>query len=255
MIICLLIPAKNKLKSLNSVVWALCLCLVVSFISPAGYTSPQPKGPLIEYQASYNLTWHGLPVGESQHVISKIADNHYLAIAQSYPLLAFVPFDAFEQSEFKVEKDNIIPLCYQYLERKKGKRKEGSILFDWRHKIVEKKAHGKPTEKLPLAANSYDKITYLFQLQQDLRAGKKTFQYLVQEENKIQTYTFTLKGTEIIKTPLGKFETLKLEHISANKERKTELWLAPKLDYLMLKLRQARKGKMQGEAIIYAFSP
>ncbi len=49
---------------------------------------------------------------------------------------------------------------------------------------------------------------------------------------------------------MGPFTTIVIEHISPNKKRRTRLWLAEELDFVMVKLIQIKSGKIVAEAMI-----
>lgn len=206
---------------------------------------------LKNYQADYTLKWLGLNVGSSHHTLVK---NHpsstYTVQSSSTPNLAFLPFKDIEESHFVFSNAAIVP--YQYIFRTMDNKKniEGSITFDWKSSKLIKQIKGQPSQEEPLKGKIYDKITHIFQLRQDLKLDKKDLIYTVVEPKKTKVYHYTLAGTETLKTPLGDLATVKVVHVSDNKERRTELWLAKDLDYLMVRLVQIRKGKKTAEANI-----
>lgn len=210
------------------------------------------KGPLITYKASYTLYWHGLKVGNSHHEVEAVASNpnHYVAKATSTPVFSGLPFKSSESSEFFWKGNDIRSLHYAYQNQEKSRYKTGSIDFDWQHKKIDSHRQNASPRTFNLTHNVFDKITHIFQLRQDLKAGKKELNYTVAEPAELRNYRYTILGEERLKTPIGILKTIHVEHISPNQERRTHLWLAKDLDYLMVKLQQVRKGKITAEGMI-----
>jgi len=208
------------------------------------------KVELQNYKASYQLLWHGLAVGTSTHTIRHIKGKHYLAELKSKPKFSFLPFKSFEKSEFTFTNHEFYPLNYEYQSQEKSKTKAGSIQFNWQQKKAKSLIEGKSSMKFLLSHHSQDKITLYFQLRQDIRNRKSQLSYDVIEPERIKNYTFKVTGEEQLKTSLGPLETIRVEHLSENKERLTKLWLAKDLNYLIVKLQQFRKGKISAESVI-----
>jgi hypothetical protein len=210
----------------------------------------------MEYKASYSVTWKKINLGTSHHTVKKIAHDLYLAESFSTPNITVLPFKSFEKSIFKRNNNQLIPQEYEYEIVEKGQRKIGKLKFDWKHKkikVIQGESH--PISILPALAQ--DKVSENIQLrlhlQQDLQKGKDSYSYIVVERNKIKTYTFNVLGQEKIQTPLGEFDTVKIEHVSDDQKRKTLAWFAKDLHYLMVKVQQYRTNGMMGESTINTF--
>jgi len=68
---------------------------------------------------------------------------------------------------------------------------------------------------------------------------------MVADGGKIKNYNFEIIGKEIINTPLGKLETIKLVRLKPNSRRKSTLWCAKKLEFLPIKVENIEKdGKI-----------
>jgi len=226
-------------------VYSLLLVLPTLLFSQCGFCVD-----LKPYKATYLLKWQGMHVGKSTHQVQQLGKHHFIIESISTPSLSFLPFESYEKSEFTIKKDKIEPKMYQYKTLDKGKKKEGTFRFDWNRKKLTHASNTSMTEIKPLQDNLHDKITYIIQLQKDLERRHQPLSYSVIEPKGLKTYHFTRQGFEILKTPMGNINTLKLVHISDNKERRTELWLAKDFNYLLIKLRQIRKGKVTAEGLI-----
>ncbi len=203
-----------------------------------------------EYQASYTLSWRGLPVGTSHHSVHKIGNSQFIAKVIAKPFLAFLPFKSSEESHFRVSSLQIQSDYYEYDTQEKSKHLQGKIYFDWGKKTIHHVFANHLNQSQSLPENALDKMTLYFQLRQDLRQQKNVFHYTVIEPKRTKTVHLVLKGLETIQTPIGTFETVKLEYLSDDHQKFTRIWLAKELDYIIVKLQQSKKGKVTAESTL-----
>lgn len=204
-----------------------------------------------QYNAVYQINWHGISAGSSQHELKKVGPNTYAGESISKPYLTIVPFGNSERSEFTVEDSVIKPIRYDFMTEEKGKTIIGFVDFDWvKHALLKSIQNGEERNE-PLADGIQDRITYTLQLRLDLLNNKKdNLTYTVIEPKKIKQYTFHIIGDEKITTPMGTFNTVKLETVNEKGDRKTQIWLAKDLDYLLIRLVQYRDDSLDTEAIL-----
>lgn len=210
------------------------------------------------YQASYELYWNGIAVGISNHTVKEISRHHFFATVHSFPKLSFLPFDSLEQGEFIQNKQDFRPLKSTSRSRANWKRLEGQLVFDWSHQkvIKEWKENGEKTfkkEENSIQNAAKDKISFFFQLRELLKAGKKEFEFEIIEHKQVNHWHIRVVAEETLETPLGKFQTLKLENRMDNNNRVTQFWVAKELDYILVKLVQYQKGKKRAEVMIKEF--
>lgn len=236
----------NK-KSVNNLISGVVL-LFLPFALSAAPLNDLPT--LVEYKAHYQLRWHGLPIGTTDHKLQKLSQNTYLATASAKPFLPFIPFKAFEKSEFFLQQQQIYPLQYNYQIEEKGKKKEGQISFQWSEKKAQSKKGGILFQEFDLRGKAHDKITFYLQLRQDLQNQKQPLRYTVIEPTRIKIYTFSIRGSERLHTPIGTLETFLVEHHSEDQQRATKLWLAKDFHYIVVKAQQIRRGRLNAESII-----
>src|SRR5258708_19832902 len=87
--------------------WILLLMILMTFLTPL-------HAAVQDYEAAYQLYWHGLLVGASLHEVKKIGPNRYSATAQSFPKLKFLPFNDFERREFTINNHQVRPESYVF---------------------------------------------------------------------------------------------------------------------------------------------
>jgi hypothetical protein len=211
------------------------------------------QAALQPYRAVYSLKWHGVPVGSSTHTVQNIGPQIFSAEILSKPIVGFLPFKAHEKSRFKIYREQVRPLYYEYQFQEKSKKKKGEIWFDWQRKKVHETIEMRQTKTLPLTESMLDKISLYFQIQSDLIHQKSALDYTVIDPEKIKSYHFSIVGEEDLLTPLGLLKTVIIEHISPNQERHTKIWLAKERAFLIVKLQQKKNGKLVAESLIKSY--
>jgi hypothetical protein len=71
---------------------------------------------------------------------------------------------------------------------------------------------------------------------------------VIDTSGKIKNYVYQYDGEEELMLPYGTIKTIRLKREVIEKEKITYAWFAPKLDYLMVKLLQTKKGIEQFQA-------
>lgn len=138
-------------------------------------------------------------------------------------------------------KQTVKPLHYLYKRRGLGKDRDADLSFDWENKIVTNKVQ-KTNWQMDINQRVQDKLSYQIQLQQDLLNGQKNFSYQIADGGRLKDYKFITLGEEVLDTPLGKVNTVKVKRSRESDERVTYAWLAKDWNYLLVRLQQEEKG-------------
>lgn len=110
-----------------------------------------------------------------------------------------------------------------------------TLEFDWDSKKAEYSSEDEQ-KTFDLDTILYDPLSFFFEARCDLIAGKEQFSYpLIHKGNK-KTHTYKVVGTEMVETGQGEFKALIVERERSNKNRQTRLFVAPDLDYLLVKI-------------------
>lgn len=139
------------------------------------------------------------------------------------------------------EKNQIIPLHYKYERRVMGRDRDAELTFDWDKKTVTNNVQN-TSWKMDIAQRVQDKLSYQLQLQQDLINKRKSLVYQIADGGRLKEYGFEIVGDEILETPLGKVNTVKVKRSRENDDRVTYAWLAKDWDYLLVRLQQEEDG-------------
>ncbi len=197
-----------------------------------------------DFSANYKVRLNGLSAGELKRDLSTNDDGSrtFKSQSQAKGVFAFFKPDLIEETSIWVKKNNTVyPQSYLY-ERTGGKKdKYLSLKFDWENQRITIN-NKKQKWSLEAKENTLDKLSYQLALMLDLEQEKKELSYQVADGNKFKTYDIIILGTEIINTPLGKIEAIKLKRKrSSGKQRQTTLWCAPALNYLPVKIEHIEK--------------
>lgn len=199
-------------------------------------TAPRPFN--VEYKASLNA----MPTGLKAEASLRKEDDHYLFTLQAKNWI----LSYFEKSAFVWNENSpcdLLTESYQFTFEGFGHVEAFQVHIDQEnHTAFSETTKGNIEYQVP--ANVSDALAYLFKLQCDLRNNDLNPDYRIAYENGVDHYVFKYQGKETLRTSLGNFETLVLHRVyPENEDLETIYWIAPELDYLMVKMKH-KQGKM-----------
>ncbi len=215
--------------------------------------SNQVYSQVNEFTAKYALYWGGLKVGNTEQAIKKTASDLYTISAQASPLFSSLPLGYAESSDIELKTGQIYSQQYQFKLQEGSKNKAGELKFDWAGKKLHIDLNGIKSTR-PLNTLLYDNLSFILQLQLDLKAGKTQLDYPVYDKGKLKHYHLDILGNEWLDCPLGRIQTVKLRHIKTDQSRETLFWLAPEYNYLLVKFTQARKNRPESSGLIQSLT-
>jgi hypothetical protein len=195
--------------------------------------------PLQAFQASYTADWKQLPFsGSAERSLQQQKDGTWALDFQASMLVAGIS----ESSVFAFQDNQLRPLSYEYKRTGLGKAKHSTQSYDW-DALQVSNVDKDGTVQLTLHAGILDKSSYQLALQHDVSRGADSFSYRVMDGDDLDVYDFRLLDEEIIDTPVGKLNTVKVERVRdpGQNKRKTTLWFAKDWGYLLVQLNQIEK--------------
>lgn len=198
-------------------------------------TLPGTAAALTPYQATYTASLNGLPVTvisalettEKGYRISNSATNMFGQLQ--------------EHEDFHLAGERIVVDEYQHQRAMLGSQRLESLVVDLDQGIARYRRDDK-TRDIPFTRGLLGPMSYQLQLRRDLAAGDSAFDYQVLHRGKVKQYHFQTEGTESVTVPKGKVEAIRIRRVRDDNDRETIVWLAPKLDYQLVKLRQIEEG-------------
>lgn len=203
-----------------------CLALLIAI--------SQPTFAAKAYQATYSATVKAqISInGTLKRSLSRQKNGQWLFKDDISAFLASIK----ESSLVSIKDNKVTPINYRYQRKIVGKKKKQNISFNW----DKKQAVNKDNQVMILAAQTQDPISYQLQLQLDLQNGHTgDFVYPYTKKNRIEVLTFIKMGNEVVETPLGKLNSIKLKlDRGPNAKRETFIWFSIKHNYIISQLKQ-----------------
>jgi len=231
-------------KSLNTILWLLLLGSFNVAASPGQL--PQP------FSASYSLHSMGTRIATMKRSFASLESGIYLYYSETNTdgLLALLRKDQIiEKSTWQFTEGQLQPLLYSYLHTGGKKNRNVEINFDWSARKITNSINGSSWQ-MPIQAYIMDKLLYQLAIMYDLDKGMNKISYAIADGGKIKTYDFELVGKEVVNTPIGDFDALKLVRHKSNTNQKTAIWCAKELGYLPVKVENVEDNGRQTTAII-----
>ncbi len=191
------------------------------------------------YSAIYQVAADGISLGRLERSLTQEKDGAFALKAKAYTTgfwAIFIKDRATEVSRFTVIDDQVTPISYHYINRKRDRPVEERVRFDLRKKTIQSTSTA-GRENFPYTGTEVDKLLYQFKIRDLLRQGESEFGFDVVDRTRLKNYQFKTDRRQTVDIPMGKIEAIKVKWVNADK-RKTTLWFAPSLDYLPVKIVQ-----------------
>ena len=215
-----------------------------------GSTSQSPEGVFAfprPFEATYTADYRGLPISATgirslTHEDKRDGDR-YVFSSRAVSLFAKLN----ETSTFTLENNQLVPARYQYERTGLGKNKTQDTRFDWASGLANDVAQDEAFTFNPSTLFS-DRLLYQLRLQVDLintpmdSIRSSTWTYLIFDRGRMKEYVFEVAGEESIDTALGTIDTIRLERKNEDSSKRTTLWLAPSLEYMLIRFVQEDDG-------------
>ena len=156
-------------------------------------------------------------------------------------------------STFTAETDGVKPVSYHAIDTI-GKDPEANIRFDWATNIASGTV-GSDEVRLQLDGVSHDAVSIQYQLMHDLMNGGPSDTYMMFDVDKMRVVNVRNSGRKTVKTDVGSYDVIGIQHQRKGSSRVTTLWCAPELDYLPVIIEQHRKGKLNFRATLTDYTP
>lgn len=223
----------------HTLIRSLTAWLIFSLSSAAmGDTVASPEAtppiPLHPYRAEYQISHNGLSTVAKRELARR---GEHWVLSQNARIF-FLKVD--EEALIETTDSGLRPLRYDYENSVSSKRNQ-RIRFDWQRNTVADKKARKPWS-FELKDNYTDQLSSQLQLRQQLLAGSFDdnghIEQTIISNGKIKTYRIEKLGEESVETALGNFDTVKLRRHREGSSSETFIWMAPELNFLIVKMEQ-----------------
>jgi hypothetical protein len=215
--------ANNVLKTIAMTTGIASTLLFTGFSSQAFAMSP--------FQASYQFNYNGKNMGSATRTLSKSGNNWTYVFAAKAGAIA----SASETSRFSFNAGKINSNSFSRTSKILVHNNTMSIKFNPSAKTINTKKDDK-ARSFAWKAGTLDELNAELQIREDLKGVGMKSSYLIADAKDVESRQFIKQGSEKVKTSYGTFDTVKVVMKHDKPGRDTTFWLAPKLDYLPVKV-------------------
>lgn len=202
--------------------------------------SPLTIAKILPFKAEYQADFKGIPLAKGQRQLLDLGSNTFQIRSTASALAGGFKYD--DTSRFTYYQGNVQSLGFVHKQQSLFSSLK-AVGFPDRNgglvvQIDGKQHHFEAPENVH---QLLDAAGFSVQLQNDLKKGLTDLHYHYNVIDEVDSYRFQVIGEEVITTRLGSFKTIKVEQKKSD-NRQTWLWLAPDLDYHLLKAEIIRNG-------------
>jgi len=194
------------------------------------------------YSATYKASFNGMPVVATRSL--SFANDSYQLATTAKNFLGGIN----EAETFKLKDGQIVVDNYHHQRSLLGSKRKEDFKTDHQSGIAIY-TRKKKTRNITLQSDYLGPMSYQVQIRRDLLADIKNLSYRVIHRGKVKEYRFERDGEETLSTPLGNINCVRLKRIREDDERETLFWMAPGMNYLLIKLRQKEDNEVYELAI------
>ncbi len=220
--------------------------LLACYLPPLLASGEQGGRPLVPFTAEYRLTYNGIPVGQTHVSLQLLPDGGYIHRARTEPnaMISLIREDLIlEESRGRVVSGRPRPDRYLYQRESPSIQRSLHLDFDWLGKQVQiRDEHS--NWRMGISTKTLDKLVQQLVFTRELRDGIRTVHYRVADGGRLKDYAYRVLGRELAITPLGRFETFKVERTKDDKASDYTLWLAPELDHRPVRILRRHEGSL-----------
>ena len=218
---------------------------------------------LTPHQAEYKVSISGVS-GRLNTVLDVDEQGNYTAIHAIKPTgiarLIAGGGRIREQSEFSIDDTFVVVSEYHSVDQLSREKGEIRIAFDHDEQTLTGSIALKdqtPVEvDTDFAAPLFDRVSVQYQLILDLKTeSERNDRYAIFDPDGQKILEITNIGQRNVKVGRKRYDVVGVRHQSPGSSRKTELWLAPELDYLPVLIEQYRKEKLRLRATLREYRP
>jgi hypothetical protein len=193
---------------------------------------PRELPPRIDLAYRGFLGTRGFFIGDAVYRLEHSGSQYRIStVGEARGLAALLfPGEARAKSEGAITADGLQPTSYS-VERSSGNRREAAS-FDWESGMVQLNGD----QSAPLELPTFDPLVVLWQFYFAPPAQDQT-EFNIATTRKIYHVTFRRVGTEKITLPFGDVDTEIWKRVDADSTIQAQVWLAPSLRYVAVKLR------------------
>ncbi|HEY8386490.1 MAG TPA: DUF3108 domain-containing protein [Porticoccaceae bacterium] len=232
--------------------WLAALTLCFTLFAVAGESGsasqqispPSASHPALQpYHAVYTARYNRMPIEAHRHL--RVDGKRLTLVTEARNLLGQIH----EAEHFHIDSEGrLIPESYVYDRSILGSSRKETTSIDARSRVSVSHRKGEETV-LDFEPGQLGPLSYQLAMAIDLGTHDQAedvdqLSYTVIHRGRLKDYAYRIVEQDVnLDTPLGNLNTLKVERVRDDDDRRTVLWLAPDLNYLPVRLVQAEDGE------------
>tara|TARA_B110000014_G_scaffold173897_1_gene124093 strand:+ start:279 stop:1022 length:744 start_codon:yes stop_codon:yes gene_type:complete len=194
----------------------------------------------IEYSLNYQASANGINAIASRSLSSDADSNYQLSNKLEASIAGQIVAKIEQISKLAPVESTLRPVTYSFLQT--GLSQEShAIDYNW-DSLQAISTENDKSWLIELGENTYDELSHQFALRQQIRQGiqhERNLKFAVIDEDEIESHHYQTITKEIVTTPLGTFNSTKIELIqSASSIDKTLLWLADDWHSVLIRMER-----------------
>jgi hypothetical protein len=208
--------------------------------------APGQAAPPSKLEVTYEVTWKGIVIAEVVEKLEHGGGKYEITENSEGRGLLALKGSMRRSSRGLVTNDGLRPV--EFVDERTG-RETSRARFDWSANTLTMQFREGPEVK-PIPPNAQDRLSFVLNFA-FAPLGSEPVQMSVADGGSISRYTFAVVGQERIKVPAGEFDTVKVARVKDGPEdkRSSEMWLAPSLGYVPVRLLATEKNGMQVDQV------
>jgi hypothetical protein len=190
------------------------------------------------FTATYQLNKFGLNAAQAKIMLQRSENGTWIYKSQTHTkglVALFRDDEIIESTTLRVEGQMIKPILYVYQHKGSKKNRDQRINFDWNNLQAKSMVSGHPS-RIRILNNTVDNFSLQLQMMMDLSGKGLADSYSILKKGELEEYRFQQFDEELIPTPAGDFQAIRLLRERENSKRKTIMWTAGELHHLPIKI-------------------
>jgi hypothetical protein len=211
------------------------ILLLLAVLATSFAAQAAPPRP---FATTYNASYEGISADAARSLVYDAATGKYtLASTVNLTLFGSSLTKIEERSEFLWVREQPLPQHYQFIQSGFGARAR-TVDFDHASKSAAFTVNEK-SGTLMLDGPAFDDLSGYLVAKEQLAKGALEVRFNVVDRGEVREHHYKVVNRVGLETPFGKVNAVHIERVRGDDNpRKTEIWLAPDHDYLLLKLVQ-----------------
>lgn len=158
-----------------------------------------------------------------------------------------------EQSRFSTREGGIRASWYRSEDSLSSDATRAEVTFDWSTSELSGTVNDEEI-RIMLDGIVHDRVAIQYQLMHDLLNGGADERYVLFDIDEFKTLIVRSIGEREVRTPVGDFRAIGIQHQAENSSRITTLWCVEELGFLPVLIEQHRKGKLRMRAELSTYA-